>query len=562
MNYLVRSILGDHNLQSYNPYYNSFNNSSYTPCNQESSSSEDSKELLLIELPPEDSEVNVNKKIEDTSQNIFQKTSPLLLTSGENVGFDYLPPVKAHEVFPSDIMVVIARHDLKLFSIIGQASKKGKLFVQDKIEQLPNQIDFSKISIKKLKDVHWLSHFLGDVKCEKIEKIIFPVEMIKKNHSLKNVISTITNKFPNVREFSLVSGSCDRVLPSLEMDFSFISNWPLLETIDLSGQDNIRNIDWLWEALQLKSFNANGCNQIVDFSVLKEFENLVSLDLENCYPVNIDFVESLKNLENLNLKGWKVLDYSKLSRLTNLKTLNLSNSWFGDVQLLAPLDKLEELDLSDIKTKIKNVEDLKLLKNLKKLNLQHIKIKKQPGFLGELPNLEELSINRISLAKIMLPAMKKLKFLDLSWLSAFDIQLAEPLNCLVKIDLSNSELGRDLKFLNLMPNLEDVNLENMDLRNVSLKPCLDLRGLRRLNLAGSVRYASPKISIPKCDNLRELNLKGCDWVKDVEFLEQLPNLYAINLKGVELPYRSKIEVDKYPKLKLVEQDWWDGSLIG
>ncbi len=87
--------------------------------------------------------------------------------------------------------------------------------------------------------------------------------------------------------------------------------------------------------------------ELLDFSILKKFPDLNTLNLRGTQIRNIKFLTDLKKLKSLDLRNTQVCDLTPIKKLTNLKTLNLgycpdiTNEQIEDLQKALP-----ELEIS------------------------------------------------------------------------------------------------------------------------------------------------------------------------------------------------------------------------
>lgn len=96
---------------------------------------------------------------------------------------------------------------------------------------------------------------------------------------------------------------------------------------------------------------------------------------------------------DLSEKGIKIITEVKgLETLTDLQVLNLSNNQINEIEGLDNLIKLRELDLSN--NKITEINGLKNLINLRKLNLENNRFINIKGF-ENLINLKDLSLGEM-----------------------------------------------------------------------------------------------------------------------------------------------------------------------
>lgn len=166
-------------------------------------------------------------------------------------------------------------------------------------------------------------------------------------------------------------------------DLSPLANLVTLENLNLSN-DNVKNIAPLENLDAMVNINLNS-NGIQDISGLENMSLLENLSLANNYLISdISVIKNLENVDSIDLSGNKVRDLSPLANLTKLTSLNLGYNNISDVTPLQDLTQLEELELND--NSITDVYPLMTLTNLNTLYIKdNGKIDTTP--LGNLGNL-------------------------------------------------------------------------------------------------------------------------------------------------------------------------------
>lgn len=206
-------------------------------------------------------------------------------------------------------------------------------------------------------------------------------------------------------------------------DFTPIYN--LQSLTDLSCMyTNIQNQDLkMFSNLKLRSLDLSGCKNITDFMLIAEMTDLWQLDLGylDFKDISIfEIVNQLNKLEGLYLTGAEITDFTPISGMTNLKVLSLSYTEFKDITILENLKKLFTLDLTGTEitdfsglsnfksinwlkvsdTKVKNLEFLKGMTELCDLSMNGCTEVEDYSVLGELTNLECLSVEGCNLNDI------------------------------------------------------------------------------------------------------------------------------------------------------------------
>jgi len=216
------------------------------------------------------------------------------------------------------------------------------------------------------------------------------------------------------------------------------------------------------ELKNLTTLKLNHINTISDFSILKEFTNLSTLDLSGNQISDISFIKELRNLSTLDLSGNRISDISFIKELKNLTTLVLSSNQISDYSSLTELKNLTTLRLDN--NTILDFSFLDDLKNLTILGLRNNQIS-DISFLRELKNLTTLVLsgNQISDYSI-LTELKNLTMLDMSSNHISDISFLKELKNLATLYLRYNQIS-DISFLKELKNLTTLDLKNNKITN-------------------------------------------------------------------------------------------------
>src|SRR5688572_7822443 len=155
------------------------------------------------------------------------------------------------------------------------------------------------------------------------------------------------------------------------VDLADIKNIAAIESLDLSNNDFIQNIEPLSQLSGLQVLNLSNTNiedispirnltelvevnlsntKVQDLSALKYSDKLVRLSLHQTPASDITIFEKMTKLEQLDLSGATVSDFTPLSFLTAIKNLNLESTAIDN---LSPIEKLTTLtELNVAKTSI------------------------------------------------------------------------------------------------------------------------------------------------------------------------------------------------------------------
>ena len=191
------------------------------------------------------------------------------------------------------------------------------------------------------------------------------------------------------------------------VDLAAIRNISSIESLDLSGNQYITNIEPLAQLSSLQILNLSRTNvsdltpirnltelieldfsttKLDDISALKYSDKLTKLKFSHTPVSDISTLERMTKLEHLDIRETSVSNFDALSNLIALKNLSVEGTGIDN---LAPIDSLINLtDLNASRTLIENVGPLSGLKNLTVLNLDSTKV----SFIKPLSQLSNLRI--------------------------------------------------------------------------------------------------------------------------------------------------------------------------
>lgn len=194
-----------------------------------------------------------------------------------------------------------------------------------------------------------------------------------------------------------------------------------------------------------------------NFYTLNDNKDCISLNIKLYNEDKIYFLKDIPTLEKLTIKcNFKNL--SKLKILTQLKELNLTNSNIENIDEIYYLKKLKSLDLS--LNKIYDISSLKELIELESLNLTSNQIKEIKD-LKNLILLEKLKLGDNKIDDIsIIHNLLNLKELVLFNNKISKIQNFEKLSNLVKLDIRSNEINdiNEYKFALFLNNLVELKL--------------------------------------------------------------------------------------------------------
>ena len=180
------------------------------------------------------------------------------------------------------------------------------------------------------------------------------LEILYDEDGLNTIPQNAFSFFPNVQELTIDTGvTCE--------DYSSIKDLRNLTVLNLCDADLV-NIDFLNSLTNLQILGLSG-NSIRNGNPIASLRDLEFLDVSENELSDISFVSELINLKVLYIEGNKgISDITPLSTLEKLEALSLSNTAVKDIESLCTLKKLEELSVAG--NGIDNLDPISALENL------------------------------------------------------------------------------------------------------------------------------------------------------------------------------------------------------
>ncbi len=447
----------------------------------------------------------------------------------------------------------ISRNEIKELKIEGGFESLRQLTIQGKVERIGFRerlkIGLKNLVIKDLKsleklDLSW--NELTTIELKQLDKLrdldlssnnltdlsflsgLKNVEVLNLSANHVSIVSPL-QKLNNLRELYLSDNQIKEIEPLLKLNN--------LEELDISenGIEELR-IEGGFESLKvLKLTGGYGDEKKKLRKVsISKLQSLRELDLSDNEIVYVE-LEALPNLRDLNLSSNILSDLSFLSGLQSVEILNLSDNYISDVSSLQKLLKLRELYLSDNQIKEEEIEQLRELKNLDKLNISGNGIEKL-RIEGGFESLRELTIQgkeehisfmksrKIGLNSLVIKDLKNLEKLDLSRNELTTIELKH-LDKLRDLDLSSNNLS-DLSFLSGLKSVEILKLRGNQISN--LRPLQELNNLRKLYLSDNqIKEIEPLLTLK---NLEILDISGNE-IKELEIEGGFERLRELTIRG-------------------------------
>ena len=237
---------------------------------------------------------------------------------------------------------------------------------------------------------------------------------------------------------------------------------------------------------QLTGLNFMCFYQDIDLSPIAELTNLESFGVQNAYAeydqiIDLKPLLGLTKLKNLSISG-NFSDLSPLSQLTSLETLWIDSENIVDISPISSLTNLRTLRVMCESTRpvdIKGLQALAELAGLKRLILDYTAITYIPS-LKKLTSLEELFLNNTMIDDISpLDGLVSLTHLNISDTLVSDISVLAGLTSLKTLVMCNLSIT-DLSPLSGLTSLEYLDIRGCD--NIKdLTPVKNLPNLRTLD---------------------------------------------------------------------------------
>ncbi|WP_336718829.1 hypothetical protein [Chryseobacterium mucoviscidosis] len=328
--------------------------------------------------------------------------------------------------------------DLEKFEMVKSLSFNKSEFYVDAFLPIANQIQKVKMRDSEIKKNNYFRSF---VNLKSFESLCFSRE----SKEIKNFSKLLLLKDQLTSLDFYEDEEMDKKAPDYH-----IGQFTSLETLKLGYEISAKTGKSIMQLKKLKKLDISiaKTKHIFDLGHLKKLEFLIF----NSRTKFIGF-ENLKRLKSLKIINDKKFDLRTLPKIESLKRLNL----YGNHSKMKGFSRFPNLEFLSLQGAGK--VNLKPLKKLKVLDLYNSNIKDFSSF-ATMPFLEKLDLSRIQ-NNIDLKEMYK--FSNLKWLGFLeneeldDISGLEPLKKLERLDLYKTNVT-DVKVLNTLPNLEEVNL--------------------------------------------------------------------------------------------------------
>ena len=390
----------------------------------------------------------------------------------------------------------------------------------------------------------------------------------------------------------------DSVFVNTKEVYTRLSGIRKLQTIDVSGNKDIRKLDPLSELTELTQVNCSN-TLITSLFPLRNLNKLLILNFSNT-PVNdvsplmystslkelncsytllknLNGLAGLVNLEKLDMAGLRIDKFEFITGLKKLKEANFSETLLIDLKPVGVLTEIKTLDISQ--TRIFDLTEIKTLVNLTSLNCD----KNSVSSLAPLSGMKHLEVLKISNTEV-----ENLKELDsisalkrIYWDNEGDLQTSPEKRKSEAIRFMKGHPGTLVIFesealmkgwsqleapwkkitteaagLPENPGVEELHsllkIEELDLENsgvTTIMPIRQLYNLKTLNLSGlMIDDYSP---LSESFELEKLNISNTG-ITDLTLLSELNKLKELTLKNTDIS--SLMPLANHNKLEIISAD--------
>ena len=362
---------------------------------------------------------------------------------------------------------------------------------------------------------------------------------------------------------------CDRTLITRNLANEFMAAHPnvlvIYESQELSSWWDKLSIDWqaifgeyimldatptkeqLHKLSLVNTINLSGKNNITSLEPLEKLSNLKEINASSTYVSDLSPLAELMDLKIINCAETRVNSLMPLRNLTKLERLDFSNTMLDSLNGLENHTSLEFLNID--RTGVNDLKPLLGCHSLRFLYCDNTKVGKMDidQFLDAIPGC--LVVYQSNLLRSWWTGLSP------AWKKAFkehaemdDVATKEQLHtlaALTSIDISNNRDITSLEPLKTLHRLEGLNLSNCAMTDIS--PVSDLVRLKKLNLSGNpVTDLTPLSNLPMLVQLDVSNtaITRLDALAQIKALEQLscsgtqikkldPLAGLVNLKKLE-----------------------------
>ncbi len=311
------------------------------------------------------------------------------------------------------------------------------------------------------------------------------------------------------------------------------------QAIDVSGNQQIRNLDPLNEMSELSEINCSG-TVISSIFPIRNLNHLESLNFSNTPVEDISPLHFASSLKELDCSFTLITDLSPISDLSNLEKLNCSGLRISSIYFAESLLKLNSFDCSE--TSVQDIEPVGEMKLLTSLDLSGNFISDISAIANntklEYLNCENTSVNNLDPLK----NLSSLKILRISNTGVETIKSLAELTNLQKIYCDNTKISK-AEALGFMKNHPGciVIFESEELINGWKQLEQPWREIVKANTG--IGDNPTKEELHSLLNIEKLDISGNKQITTLNPLKRLYNLKDLNVSGINVKDFSPIGED-------------------
>ncbi|MEI3894833.1 MULTISPECIES: leucine-rich repeat domain-containing protein [Bacillus] len=431
-------------------------------------------------------------------------------------------------------------------------------------------------------------------------KDISPVSSLKKLKTMKLYLNPIENIEPisQLEKLQFLTLRDNKI-----SDLTPLSQLKKVKALDLIGNE-ITDIKPLFSMDSVTKLYLSN-NKISDLTDLEKLANLRLLWIGNNYIDNLTEISKLTNLVELEVANAEIRDLTPLAKMEQLQSLDLEQNYISDISPISNLNNLYSLNL--IANEIRDIRPVKELAKKISIKLQRQKIFLSDGVVNEYIKIPICDLNGEILQNIRwqgeegtlnngfvqwnstgekiyefnletAPYEKKILFNgtvyqkivekheDINIIQDKNLQKFINKNGLGRTNLESSITKEDLlqikslkivdgknqgitdiSGLEYMTNIEELTLDNVELKNVDF--ISSLRNLKTVNLTSNqIKNIEP---LSKLDKLEKIDINGNN-VTDIKPLFTLSALKNLNVSNNKLNDASLQEIQQLKNLDVLK----------
>lgn len=348
----------------------------------------------------------------------------------------------------------------------------------------------------------------------------------------------------------------------------YFPGFSTLEYLDLSSCENLISLSGLEKFTALKELNLNQCENLSDLSALSNFSSLKIITLTGAHSVtDLSPLKKHSKVQKLYLGCPQVTNLDFLDELKDLENLSFSDGDFVKLSCSASMKRLKELTISEL-PKLNCLSIESKLSELRSIYVSECHSLEKLEGLDKAPFLDTLKLNSCSSFQKLQPVTTCSFWTNLQ-LTGTKISQLPPLELpkLLRLSLDWCENLETCPSLKSFPSLQSLNLNdcgslrslsdfscNQKLQTINLRSCINLPSLHGMEGLNCLDF----LDLENCDSLSDLSaLKEIKWIRKID----LPNNdHGLSTMNFAL-HASEINIFGASELKSVPLGWGQRNLL-